>query len=522
MTINIGKGIKKPYVRPMRFRWREMFTSKVDAPVRWDRWDFFALAIAVFTAAWVFALKLKTFYDLGYAGDLFVETQLARSWLEGRGLLQDNWAGNFLAIHTYFLLVPLGLIAKPFGAPGLLFVLAASVGVTYFWAARILRLFGVNGCVAVIAAGALLISPLSVAFYQAAGWGFYVETLALSLCLILFYFLLQQRMIASIVTAIAVISVKEDAPIAAAMVAIVAGVETWFSSPGKPARCRFNWPAAITLILSVSAVPVLLAISSAQSPTMYARHSLDRHGVVASGSLSSPRALFVFIASNLAHWLGSNVVRQWLWIMIIGTFGTVLLRPYYLIVGVPTTVVAWLMNRNDLLWAPRFASTEALLWCVTLVGFASIARTVSDCTKRMQTAVLTTAIAIAAVSTCTQVALVPWFVRGAYLLRSTSLYSPSERQQADAVFARYRREAKPEEPVVASTTLCRYAHDRNLFWLNRLNGRPAPKWILGDSEDPYPPLKISSDTINPMSGIRIEDYTLLDHRGRFVLFKKRE
>jgi hypothetical protein len=506
----------------MRFHWRELFTSKLNKTGPWDRWDFVALALGVFTAVWVFALKLKTFYDLGYSGDLFVETQLARSWLEGRGLLQDNWAGNFLAIHTYFLLVPLGLIAKPFGAPGLLFVLAASVGAAFFWATRILRLLGVDGRVAIIAAGALLISPISVAFYQEAGWGFYVETLALSLCLMLLYFLLQQRMIASIVTAIVVISVKEDAPIAAAVVAIVAGVETWLSSQSKPARCRFNWSAAITLTLSVSAIPVLLAISSAQSPTMYARHSLDRLGVVAPGSLSSPGALSVFVASNLAHWLGSNIVRQWLWVMIIGTFGTVLLRPDYLIVGVPTTVVAWLMNRNDLLWAPRFAPTEALLWCVTLVGFASIARTVSHCSKGMRTAMLTIAIVIAALAASAQLVLVPWFARGAYLLRSTSLYSPSERREADAVFGRYRREGKPEEPVVTSFFLCRYAHDRNLFWLNRLDGRPAPKWILGDSEDPYPPLRISSDTINPVSGIRIEDYELLDRRGRFVLLKRRE
>ncbi len=462
-------------------RWREVFASKVGAAARWDCWDFIALAIAVFTAVWVFALKLKTFYDLGYSGDLFVNTQLARSWLEGRGLLQDNWSGNFLAIHAYFLLVPLGLIAKPFGAPGLLFVLAASVGVTYFWATRILRLLGVAGRVAVIAVGALLISPLSVAFYQEAGYGFFVETLALALCLVLFYFLLQRRVIASIVTALVVISVKEDAPIAAAVVAMVAGVET-----------------------------------------MYARHSLDRLGVVAPGSLSSPGALFVFVASNVANWLGSNVVRQWLWVMIIGTFGTILLRPYYLVVGVPTTVVAWLMNRNDLLWAPRFAPTEALLWCVTLVGFASIVRTVSDCSKWMQTALLTTAIAIAALSTCAQVALVPWFVRGAYLLRSTSLYSPSERQQADAVFGRYRREAKPEEPVVASFFLLRYAHDRNLFWLTQLRNRPAPVWILGDSADVYIPTRISPTTINAQSGIHLEDYAIVERRGRFVLLRKRE
>src|SRR6266513_3147508 len=503
-------------------RWREVFASKVGAAARWDCWDFIALAIAVFTAVWVFALKLKTFYDLGYSGDLFVNTQLARSWLEGRGLLQDNWSGNFLAIHAYFLLLPLGLIAKPFGAPGLLFVLAASVGVAYFWATRILRLLAVDGRVAVIAAGALLISPLSVAFYQEAGYGFFVETLALALCLILFYFVLQQRMIASIVTAIAVISVKEDAPIAAAVVAIVAGVETWLSSPGKPARYRFNWPAAIALILSVCAIPVLLAISWAQSPTMYGRHSFDRIGVVAPGRFSSPEALFMFVASNASHCLGSSVVRQWLWIMIVGTFGTVLLRPYYLVVGVPTTGVAWLMNRNDLLWAPRFFPAEALLWCITLVGFASVARAVPRSSKWMRTALFTTSIVIAALSVSAQLALVPWFARGAYLLRSSSLYSSSERQEADALFGRYRREGKPEEPVVASFFLLRYAHDRNLFWLTQLRNRPAPVWILGDSADVYIPTRISPTTINAQSGIHLEDYAIVERRGRFVLLRKRE
>src|SRR5206468_5992821 len=221
----------------MQLRWREMFTSKLNLTAPWDRWDFVALSLAVFITIWVFALKLKTFYDLGYSGDLFVETQLARSWLEGQGLLQDNWSGNHLAIHTYFLLLPLGLIAKPFGAPGLLFVLAASVGATYFWATRILRLLGVAGRVAILSAGLVLISPLTVAFYQHPGFGFHVEILVPALCLVLFYFLLQQRKLASILTALALISVKEDAPIAAGVVAIVAGVETWISSAGKPPRC---------------------------------------------------------------------------------------------------------------------------------------------------------------------------------------------------------------------------------------------------------------------------------------------
>ena len=503
----------------MVLRWRELFTSKVDAEAHWGRWDFVTLGLAGFAVIWVFALKLKTFYALGYTSDLFVNVQAARSWLEGRGLLQDNCFGNLLVSHTYFLLLPLGFIAKPFGAPGLLFVLAASVGAASFWATRILRLLGVDGPVAVVAAAVVLATPLSVAFYQEPGFGFHVEILAPALCLLLFYFLLQQRMIPSIVTALAVISVKEDAPIAAAMVATVAVVETWISTAGKRPRCRLNRPAAITLLLSLSAIPLLLTISWSQSPTMYARHSVDRLGVVAPGSLSSPGALFAFVASNIAHWLGSSAVRQWLWIMIVGSFGTVLLRPYYLVVGVLTTIVAWLMDRNDLLWTPRFFSTEALLWCITLVGFASIARAAQYSSKSTRIAAVTTAIAIAALSIPAQLALVP-HAYWAYRLRPASFYSPQERQQADELFARYRREGKPEEPVVASTWLFRYAHDRNLFWLSRLYNRPAPIWILGDSADTYPPLRISSDTINPESAIRIEDYTLIDRRGRFVLLRK--
>src|SRR5207245_7784940 len=98
--------------------------------------------------------------------------------------------------------------------------------------------------------------------------------------------------------------------------------------------------------------------------------------------------------------------------------------------------------------------------------------------------------AVIALSAFDQLALVP-IARNAYLLRSASHYSPAERRQADELFARYRSEGKPDEPVVASTRLFRYAHDRNLFWLNRLHDRPPPVWMLVDREVEYVPLKIS-------------------------------
>lgn len=67
-----------------------MFTSKLDAEVQWDRWDLVALGLALLAVIWVLVLKLKTFYNLGYTSDLFVHVQLARGWLEGRGLLQTT------------------------------------------------------------------------------------------------------------------------------------------------------------------------------------------------------------------------------------------------------------------------------------------------------------------------------------------------------------------------------------------------------------------------------------------------
>ena len=182
------------------------------------------------------------------------------------------------------------------------------------------------------------------------------------------------------------------------------------------------------------------------------------------------------------------------------------------------------MKRNDLLWAPRFYPTQALLWCVTLVGLASIMRAGALDRTWARVAVLTTAMAIIAICATAQLALVPKACE-AYRLRSGGPYSLAEREQADEVFARYRSEARPEEPVVASPTLFRYAHDRNLFWLDRLRGRPAPIWILSDgtSNYGYDDLRVKDDTLLDPRGrlmLRTTDYIVIDRRGRLYCSRK--
>src|SRR4029450_9103464 len=79
---------------------------------------------------------------------------------------------------------------------------------------------------------------------------------------------------------------------------------------------------------------------------------------------------------------------------------------------------------------------------------------------------------------------------------------------------------------VASPMLFRYAHDRNLFWLDRLPGRPAPIWILSDGTATlgYYDLHIQDGTIVDQAGrlmLRIDDYAQVDRRGRFMLLKKK-
>ena len=77
-----------------------MFTSNVTVAAPWDRWDSVALALAVFTAVWVFALKLKTFYDLGYSGDLFVSYSACSKLARGAGFTPGQLLWELCLLFT--------------------------------------------------------------------------------------------------------------------------------------------------------------------------------------------------------------------------------------------------------------------------------------------------------------------------------------------------------------------------------------------------------------------------------------
>jgi hypothetical protein len=469
---------------------------------QWDRWDRAALAVAGAVAVWVFVVKLRAFLNLSFTSDLFVSVQLARSWLEGR-FLEDNCFGRHLEIHTYFLLLPLGLLAKPFGAPGLFVALAAGVGAAIVLAHRVLRLLGLDGRSALIGGVALIAMPVSVWTFGD-GYGFHIELLLPALALGLFYALLREKIGASVVMTVLVASVKEETPLIIAILATMVLVET------RRAQRRWHRPALVVIALAAVLLPTLLLIRHSQPHGAYAVNHFALLSNATGGRIHGVGSLLAFAATNVSSWLRFAIDRQWPLLFLVATLGTLLLRPWYAPLGFLTTGVAWLLQL-DLLWAPRVVPALAFWWCVILLGVASIVRALRAApTAHARRTLAALAVGLAAVSIAGQV----WFVKRAWDPLDLHLFRPSpytaaERAQADALFATYRREGHADEPVVASKYLFRYAHDRNLFWLDRVEGRPRPIWILQDGTWPFTDF-----------GLSASDYTLIGRSGRFSLFKR--
>jgi hypothetical protein len=165
----------------------------------------------------------------------------------------------------------------------------------------------------------------------------------------------------------------------------------------------------------------------------------------------------------------------------LATYGLVVLRPWALLLGLPLTLVAWLMQDTVTWWSARFAPSLAFAWALSLLGFATVWRFVAAGRRPLPVSAHVALGAFAAAAAASVVLALPR--RGAvelYAFRPRSYYTHAEREQADQVFRRYRREARPEDPVAARAFLLRYAHDRNLYWLDRLDGWPRPRWILAD------------------------------------------
>ncbi len=481
-----------------------------------------ALLVAGAVGTWVFAYKLLSFLGLETTSDMYAVAQLATSWLRGE-FLHDNFFGNQLAVHTFLLTPLLGVLVWPLGAVGLFVSLAAAVAFGLIALVKIARSLGVPRDLALVYALLATAMPLSVHVFQDSIYGFHSELFEPALALWLAYFFLQRRWLPSLGVALALILVKEDAPLLVIVVAAVVLCEDFLRSLGRATVARWNAPAAAALLTAVVAIPLLLLLLKSQQPPG-ASTNMTRLNHVGAGSITDNAALVSYLFGNIGTWLRSSTVSDWLGLAGTATFGLVLLRPHLLLIGLATTLVAWLVQ-DDLLWAPRFAPSLAFFQLVGCLAFCSLWQLIQSCRARgtpqgrLTAGALTTAAAVAAIlCTLSQWSRVPKTTE-VYRLAPAYALSDADRRRADTLFAIYRRDSLRAEPVIASDYLFRYAHDRNLLWYTRLKDRPLAQWILWDMR--AKPLAVLEGYLKADTTTDLSAYDLVGQAEQFVLLRRR-
>lgn len=468
---------------------------------------------------WILAFKLRAYFGLGTTSDMYIVSQLATSWLDGR-YLQDNYFGNQLATHTFLSAPMLGLLVKPFGPPGLFGVLAVSAAAGLVGLERLLRALGVSRWPALGFALLCTIMPLTMRTYQDVVYGFHIELVVPALAAWLGYFLVVRHWRGSLLTGLALLSVKEDAVLVALPLAGMVLVEDLVRHNGRGFRQRWtaamNRPALAVAMASIVAVPVLLLILKSQQ-VAGTPSNLGRLHPVGGEAITSNAALIGYFLRNLGTWLQSAVVWRWLDLALVGTFGLIVLRPHLLGFGVATTLTSWLMQ-DELLWEPRFVQALSFFQMAACLAFAS-AWSLAASGRAAVRWVAGAALVIGIVAGVRgQWQAVP-AVAGIYRLTPTLPVDRATRGRADRLYEIYSREHRPGEATIASDWLFRYADVDDLYWYSKLRSRPVPEWILWDRDDK--PLNVLRNVLRTEGGTDLLDYRLVAQDGRFLLYRRK-
>ncbi|HEY1792155.1 MAG TPA: DUF2079 domain-containing protein [Opitutaceae bacterium] len=483
------------------------------------------IAVAVYSCAavvsgWFFLYQFLAFRRLSLTSDLFSLEQLSRTWLHGR-FFWENCYGNQLSTHTYLLCLILAVLTVPLGAIGLLLASALALASCLIGIFAIGRLFKVPDYAALAWAVLLSCCPMAIGFYQDPIYGFHIELLEPAFAIWFAYFLLQRRWIPSMALGCGLLLVKEDTPLlVVALCAAVMTEDLVRSAFGRRFSSNnvINWPVVACALVAIAALPLLLWIIKSQPIGPTSAGNFNRLRPVSGTPISGTSGLARYVIGNLGLWLGSPRTGQALLVFVAATFGLIVLRPICLFWGLATILVSWLMQ-DDLLWPPRFAGAFSFLQVVGTLGFASAWSLASSAASSRRGKIVAWAVAacIAGVLGCwavsRQASLFPG-AKAVYKLAPRSRYTKQELRQADRVFSVYRRQSSPADPVSASKWLFRYAHDRDLYWTDGLNGGVQPVWVLRDFEHLF-----SRDEAE-----RLFDPThveLVAFEGRFALYRRR-
>ncbi len=475
---------------------------------------------SVAAGAAIFALKFTAYRRLGTTDDLFQFAQLAVSWLHG-SFLHDNHYGNHLSIHTYFLAPALAILVLPLGVPGLLLAASLAAGLGTAAMARIAIRYGVPAWLGIAVAVVATLMPFSLNTYYDVTYGFHIELLEPGLVLWLAYFVLERRWVRSVTMCLVILAIKEDAPLVIIPIATAIFLESllgaWLRRDQRGTKASLNWVAVGVAAMALAAVPALLLILHGQTPGPYSPGSFSRLRVAPAGQVTGPLSVVAFGWTNSSTWLHSKAVGQWFSLWPSATLGLAILRPQLLIVGLPTTLISWLMA-TDLQWAPYFTHPLAVYQLMMCFGLISVVHFLAGASipRALPWVAGLAAIAVGYHYIHEQLKVNPEVPR-LYALDPKLPLAAGERREADLLFSRYETEHRAGEPVIASLRLFKYADYRDLYWYGYLEKRPHPEWILWDlDESPLANLR----GFLSAGGADFRDYKLLESRSHFALFRQ--
>lgn len=186
--------------------------------------DFFGLAIffavlGIFT--WYFIAKLALFDKLFYQSDLYTHLEIARGWLQGRPLMHENCYGYHNKLHNYFFDLLMGPFAKQWGVYGIFGVqLALHIWALAYTLPTLLK--GSNSFNHKLVVAVLYITvfsgPYAFWLYDDPHYGFHTEMLYVPLGFMFAVSLYKKQHWVSIVTALLMLSVKEDGAVIVACI----------------------------------------------------------------------------------------------------------------------------------------------------------------------------------------------------------------------------------------------------------------------------------------------------------------
>ena len=187
-----------------------------------------------------FLFKILRFQTLGYTfNDMYAFVQMSRSWMDDRPFMYENVWGYHHKIHNYYTVLFWGPLCRAFGAYGLFAVQAILLLISYVAVNEHLQRRPLPVWVRYIVLLIILFGPVSFWLNDHPNIGWHTELTYFPFALLFGLTLLGKRRFWAVIAGLAIVLVKEDGAVLAAMIHLAyEGLQFIRQRPDRP---LWNW-----------------------------------------------------------------------------------------------------------------------------------------------------------------------------------------------------------------------------------------------------------------------------------------